>query len=155
MNYNNAVRAYRQLATVLRTQGINEIADRFSYRTQLCQRTLLRSQGIRGIGGYFWSVFLDLLAGYGFKPIRTLFVCLFIISLYASLYYFIGQTETHLLSPLGSVIFSITSFHGRGFFPGGLSLDDRLTVLAASEAIVGLIIEISFIATFPQRFFSR
>ena len=30
-----------------------------------------------------------------------------------------------------------------------------ITVIAASEAIVGLIIEVSFIATFTQRFFAR
>jgi hypothetical protein len=52
----------------------------------------------------------------------------------------------------------VTSFHGCGFFPGGspghsLTLDDPVTVLAAGEAIIGLLIEISFIATFTQRFF--
>ncbi|HKV83509.1 MAG TPA: hypothetical protein VJN88_03065, partial [Ktedonobacterales bacterium] len=61
-------------------------------------------------------------------------------------------------SHLGAVVFSVTSFHGRGFFPGGrpghsLTLDDPVTVLAAAEAIIGLLIEISFIATFTQRFF--
>jgi hypothetical protein len=43
--------------------------------------------------------------------------------------------------------------HGRGFFPGGLSLDDPVTVLAALEAVIGLLIQISFIATFTQRYF--
>ncbi len=51
-------------------------------------------------------------------------------------------------------MFSVTSFHGRGFFPGGLPLDDPVTVLAALEAVIGLLIEISFIATFTQRFFN-
>jgi hypothetical protein len=50
----------------------------------------------------------------------------------------------------------VTSFHGRGFFPGGgLALDDPITILAAIEAILGLFIEITFIATFTQRFFAR
>lgn len=49
----------------------------------------------------------------------------------------------------------MTSFHGRGFFPGGIALDDPITVLAAFEAFVGLVIEVSFIATFTQRFFAR
>ena len=41
-----------------------------------------------------------------------------------------------------------------GFFPGeNVSLDNPLTVLAAFEAAIGLIIEISFIATFTKRFF--
>jgi hypothetical protein len=49
----------------------------------------------------------------------------------------------------------MTAFHGRGLFPGGgLALDDPITILAAVEAILGLFIEITFIATFTQRFFS-
>ncbi len=49
----------------------------------------------------------------------------------------------------------MTSFHGRGFFPGGIKLDDPLTVLAAIEALVGLIIEVTFIATLTRRFFGQ
>lgn len=50
----------------------------------------------------------------------------------------------------------MTSFHGRGFFPdNNIALDDPLTVLAALEALVDLIIEVSFIATLLQRFFNR
>jgi len=53
---------------------------------------------------------------------------------------------------------SIMSFHGRGFFPSLSSetnLHNPLVMLAAAEAIVGLLIEISFIATFTQRFFGK
>jgi len=49
----------------------------------------------------------------------------------------------------------MTSFHGRGFFPGGITVDDPITALAALEAFVGLVIEISFIATFTQRFLGK
>ncbi len=50
----------------------------------------------------------------------------------------------------------MTSFHGRGFFPGNnILLDDPLTVLAAFEALVGLIIKVTFIVTLTQRFFNR
>jgi hypothetical protein len=35
------------------------------------------------------------------------------------------------------------------------SLHDPLILLAAVEAVVGLVIEISFIATFTQRFFGK
>jgi hypothetical protein len=38
---------------------------------------------------------------------------------------------------------------------GGLALDDPITILAVVEAILGLFIEITFIATFTQRFFAR
>lgn len=49
-------------------------------------------------------------------------------------------------------------FHGRGFFPSlgsEYSLHNPLVIMTAFEAVVGLLIEISFIATFTQRFFGR
>ena len=60
--------------------------------------------------------------------------------------------------PPDAFVYSLTSFHGRGFFPGleaKLSLHDPLVMLAALEAVIGLFIEISFIATFTQRYFGK
>jgi hypothetical protein len=54
-----------------------------------------------------------------------------------------------------AVVLSVSSFHGRGLFPSGLSVGDPMAVVAAAEAIIGLLIEITFIATFTQRFFAR
>jgi hypothetical protein len=53
--YSDAVLANRQIATVLRSQGLNEHADRFAYRAQLCQRRLLRLQRhwLRYLGSLF------------------------------------------------------------------------------------------------------
>ena len=48
--YNDAVRANRQLATVLRNQGLNEDPDRFAYRAQNLQRQVLRRQ--HNMSGY-------------------------------------------------------------------------------------------------------
>ena len=46
--------------------------------------------------------------------------------------------------------------HGSGFVPGeNVLLITPVTVIAAGEAIIGLLIEITFIATFTQRFFAR
>ncbi len=45
-------------------------------------------------------------------------------------------------------------FDGRGFFTNGISLGETLARLAASDAVVGLLLEITFIATFTQRFFA-
>jgi hypothetical protein len=53
------------------------------------------------------------------------------------------------------LVLSISSFHGRGLFPNGLRLGDPIAILAAVEAIIGLRIEITFIATFTQCFFAR
>lgn len=146
-----AVRANRQLAAQLRAQGLHEEADHFSYRAVVRQRGVLLRQG--HLLQYLFSLFLALLAGYGFRPVRTLLWYLVVIVGFAWLYFHVGQLEDHPFTPDGALVFSVTSFHGRGFFPGGLSLEDAITKAAAVEALVGLLIEISFVATFTQRFF--
>lgn len=177
-DYHEAVRANRQLANAMRAQGMNEEAVPFGYRAQKLQRKVLWRQVVWGraevsllqagryeglwervqelrwrvikFGGFIFSWFLDVLAGYGYKPGRTLFIYLLMIMSFATCYFVLGQ-----LSLREALILSVTSFHGRGFFPGPLVLSDPVTALAALEAIVGLFIEISFIATFTQRFFGR
>lgn len=151
--YREAVRAYRQLAVALQERGLNEEAARFAFRAQRLQRTVFRLR--KKLGAYIFSLFLELLAGYGYRPIRSLLAYLIVISSFAITYLILGQTVGPHLSPLGALVFSVTSFHGRGFFPGGIKLDDPITVLAALEAVVGLTIEISFISTFTQRFFGK
>lgn len=161
-----AVRAYRQLAVALRNQGVNEQADRFTYRALILQKNVfsleIRRRDIRLrqrlqlLGALFLSWLLFLIAGYGYKPSRSFLAYFLVITGFATAYYFLGHAVGPSLSPLGAFVFSMTSFHGRGFFPGNnISLDDPLTVLAALEALVGLIIEVTFIATLTQRFFNR
>lgn len=109
-------------------------------------------------GQYLFSLLLDILSGYGYKPVRTLFWYLIAIFGFASTYYAFGEKQIPSFFP-DAVVFSLTAFHGRGFFPdlgmtSGL-LHNPLVVLAAFEAVVGLIIEISFIATFTQRYFGK
>ena len=150
--YREAVRANRQLAVVLRAQGLNEEADHFAYRAHMLQRVVLRRQ--RKFGRYLFSGFLDLLAGYGYRPGRSVIWYLIIIFGFALAY----ATFGHLPFLPDSLVFSLTSFHGRGFFPGlgsENSLHNPLVIMAAFEAVVGLLIEISFIATFTQRFFGK
>ncbi len=151
--YREAVRANRQLAVALQAQGLNEEAARFAYRAQRLQREVLFLQ--KKPAAFIFSIFLDLLAGYGYKPMRSLIAYLLVIVSFAFTYFILGHIVGPVLSPLGSLVFSLTSFHGRGFFPGGIQLDDPLTVVSALEAVVGLTIEISFIATFTQRFFGK
>ncbi len=151
--YREAVRANRQLAVALQGQGLNEEATHFLYRAQILQREVVKLQG--RTGAYIFSAFLDLLAGYGYKPIRSLMAYLLVIACFAVTYFILGRIVGPQLSPMGSLVFSVTSFHGRGFFPGGIVIDDPITIMAAVEAIIGLSIEISFIATFTQRFFGN
>jgi uncharacterized protein YjbI with pentapeptide repeats len=152
--WQKAARAYRQLATVMRDQGMNEDADRFAYRAQLSQRHVLRRQ--RHFLSALGSWFLDMVAGYGYKPMRSLFTYALVMLAFAAAYYFIAPQVGIVMPPLAALVFSVTSFHGRGFTPGeNVLLTNPLTVLAAGEAIIGLLIEITFIATFTQRFFAR
>ncbi len=152
-----AARANRQLAAVLRAQGLSEAADRFAYRAQVLQRQVLRRSGVHASGSYLFSGFLDVLAGYGYKPGRTLMAYLSTILSFAILYYVLGHFAGNQpsMSPLYALIISIISFHGRGFFPGGFLPTLPMAVFAACEAVIGLTIEISFIATFTQRYFGK
>ena len=152
-SYREAVRANRQLAVALQGQGLNEEATNFLYRAQVLQREVVRLQG--RTGAYIFSTFLDTLAGYGYQPIRSVRAYLLVLVCFAIIYFILGHIVGPELSPVGALVFSVTSFHGRGFFPGGIRLDDPITIMAAVEAIIGLTIEISFIATFTQRFFGN
>lgn len=166
----SAARAYRQLSVALSAQGLTEEANRYGYLAQvLAGQVLWRKLCLSGHGlpqlslrqrwnilvAHTFSLFLDALAGYGYKPQRSLYCYALVIGAFALTYHAIGMTVGPHLSFFSSLVFSVTSFHGRGFFPGGISLDDPMTVTAAFEAILGLLIEISFIATFTQRFFAR
>ena len=149
-DYQTAVRANRQLAVALQEQGLNEDAARFAYRAQKLQRVVLCRQ--KKFISYLFSGFLDILAGYGYRPVRSLFWYFVIIIGFALAYSVFG----HLSLFPDALVFSLTSFHGRGFFPGlgnEASLHNPLVVLASVEAVMGLFIEISFIATFTKRFF--
>ncbi len=164
-DYQRAVRAYRQIAAIFQSQGLREESARFAYRAQVLQKRawwfrMLQSsisfkQRTQALRAWFFSWFLFLIAGYGYKPWRSFAAYLLVITAFATTYFVIGRTAGPTLSPVGAWVFSMTSFHGRGFFPGGIKLDDPLTVLAAIEAFVGLLIEVTFIATLTQRLFGK
>jgi hypothetical protein len=115
------------------------------------------------MGAYAFSWFLFVLAGYGYRPIRTLFWYLATIAGFTVLYMQVtaGWLPFGVLAPSSltnlpwyeALILSVSSFHGRGFFQPLRNLGDPVAALAAIEAVLGLFIEISFIATFTQRFF--
>jgi uncharacterized protein YjbI with pentapeptide repeats len=151
--YEVAVRATRQLAVALRAQGLDEDAARFAYRAQLLQRIVLRRQG--KFRSYLFSLFLDLLAGYGYRPGRSVMAYLIVILSFMVLYLLNAHGASTHLSWDEALVLSVSSFHGRGFFLQNVALGDAFARLAAAEAVLGLLIEISFIATFTQRFFGR
>jgi hypothetical protein len=152
--YEAAVRAYRQVAAQLRAQGMSETADRFSYRAQFVQRRVFRKR--RQWGRWFGLWLLDLVSGHGYAPLRSLATYAVINGLFAATYAllaFFSFTRERFESWDSPLVLSVTSFHGRVFFAGGLLLTDWAARVGAIEAMVGLLIEIIFIATFTQRFF--
>jgi len=147
--YERATRAYRQLSVVLRNQGLNEQATRFSYRAQLMQRKLFWYD--RTYAKWLGSLFLDLLSGYGYKVGRCFIAYALVIGIFATIYHLLG---THSAWN-ESIVISMTAFHGRGFFPEQFHPGDPQALAAAIEAFVGLLIEITLIATLTQRFFGK
>ncbi len=154
--FKEATRASRQLARALRSQGLSDDADRFAYKTQVLQRQVLRRQG--RFGATLGSWFFDLVSGYGYSPLRAFITYLLVVGAFAGVYallaYF-GLTKEQFGSWDSPLVLSVTSFHGRVFFAGGLPLTDWAARVGAIEAVFGLLIEITFIATFTQRFFAR
>jgi hypothetical protein len=110
------------------------------------------------LGAYGGSVLLDVIAGYGYRPLRSAATYVVVNALFALTYallaYF-GLTVEKFGSWDSPLVLSVTSFHGRVFFSGGLALTDWAARVGAIEAVVGLFIEITFIATFTQRFLAR
>jgi hypothetical protein len=152
-DYPNATRANRQLAVALRSQGLNEDADRFAYRAQRLQRRVLLQQ--RHLIRAFGSWLLDVVAGYGYRPIRSLIAYVIIICAFAAAYFALGDANGQALSWNEAIVISMTAFHGRGFFSAVFQPGDLQAAVAAIEAFIGLLIEIVLIATFTQRFFAR
>src|SRR3989441_268564 len=126
--YEVAVRANRQLAVALRAQGLDEEAARFAYRAQLLQRIVLRWQG--KYGAYLFSLLLDLLAGYGYRPGRSLMAYLVFLLFFIGLYLLNAHAAAVHLSWDEALVLSVSSFHGRGFFLQNVSLGDTFVRLA-------------------------
>lgn len=153
--YQAGIRANRQLAAALRDQGMHEEADHFAYRAQFLYRKVLWWR--RKLPAFLFACFLDFIAGYGYRPSRSAIVYIFVILLFTIVYGLLGTTTTgaHHLAWDQALVISLTAFHGRGFFADQFKPEDPQAFVAALEAVIGLLIEISFIATFTQRFFGR
>lgn len=170
--FHAAARAYRSLSVALRNQGLGTDATRFHYRAELMERksswwqilTRLRSRRFYTAPEYLarWlgSLILGAIAGYGDRVWRTLVTYVVTIAVFALLFmqathgWSFGLPEPSKLAPLPwyeALILSITSFHGRGFFQPLQSLGDPVAMIAAIEAVVGLFIEVIFIAAFTRR----
>ncbi len=154
--FRRAIRANRQLAAVLRDQGLNDDADKFAYRAQLTQRTGYRLQGRRGQWLFSWLLFL--LAGYGYRLERILISYGLIVGLFAAGFLISdvasGQGAWTVPHALDALQISLNAIHGRVFF-AQFPLDTMQSWLATAESIVGIVIEGIFVAILIQRFFGK
>jgi hypothetical protein len=153
----NVVRAYQQLATQLRAQGLTAVADRFTYRAQVWQGRVLLRQG--KLGSYLFSLLLAVLSGYGYRLGRIVLAYSLVVLLFAAGYFFSGGLPGSADLPiqqqaLDALQISLNAIHGRVFFTS-LGLDTLQSWLATTESIVGIVIEGVFVAMLIQRFFGR
>ena len=151
--FQDAARAYRGLAVTLRGQGLVGVASGYRLREQRLERAALWHA--RKYGAWLFSLLLDLVAGYGERPGRIFAAYLAVVVSFAvalGLVTHLVETKLAHLSWDEALVLSLTSFHGRGFFPGSLPLGDWVARLGAAEAVLGLFIELILIATFSKRF---
>src|SRR5262249_49860351 len=137
----------------LRADGMLKDASRYAYRARLLKRRALLYE--RHILRYLGSWILAGLTGYGYRLGRTRAIYLTILSVFAALYLTFGASDGHAFTIAQAAVFSMTSFHGSGFFPGSLKVVGLVTILAIVEALVGLLIETSFLVTLIQRFLGK
>jgi hypothetical protein len=151
-DFETAARANRQLAIVLHSQGLREDGDRFAYRALLVDRLVRRLR--RRFGAYLFSLFLDGVAGYGYRMQRILLTYALAITLFALAFY-VAALGAGSPMPLPDALFtSIISFHGRTF-AGPVTLGTVGAWISAVEAITGLVVEGVFIAMLAQRTFGK
>ncbi len=152
--YQNAARAYHGLIVALHEQGLNEPASKYRLRELAMRRKALRYE--RNWGGWLLNVLLGVVAGHGEKPGRAFVAYLGIVASFAAIFWaatnFIHTPGQPALHWYEAIVLSLSSFHGRGFFTNTINLGDPLAIVGAAEAVMGLFIELIFIATFSRRF---
>ena len=154
----SAARAYRGLSLALRTQGLMHEASRYRLRELRLERRALREERkLRTLLSAFASWLLDLTSGYGEQPWKPFVAYLTVILTFWGLYAGVAHVHDSRLLQVAWwewPALSISAFHGRGFFPGTLPQPPSgwITLFALLEAVIGLFIELVFVATFTRRF---
>jgi uncharacterized protein YjbI with pentapeptide repeats len=150
-----ALRAYRQVAAVLRTQGLDDVADQFAYRAWIAKHRQLARQGPRKLPNYLATVIVGAFTGYGYRPWRSVAWYLLLILGFTAAYLLTAPFNAPALRWDQALTLSVSSFHGRGFFTPDVTLTDTYARIGAVESVVGFVVELGFIATLTQRFFDK
>ena len=157
------MRYSRTLAVELHDQGLSRAATRFQYRGEVMSRRATYYEAMAHLKsrafvkapyyvvGWLLSLMLGAFAGYGFYHVwRLALTYVVIVGAFAGLYYAIGQQAVFGSNALDAVVLSLSSFHGRGLQPAA-DLTATIRAVAAAEAVLGLLVEALFIASFTRR----
>lgn len=169
--YDTAVRTYRQIVIALESQGLKEEAERFAFRAQIMQRSVLwwrlRQGGqsfwqhINNLGACLFSWLLALLSGYGYRFGRSLSWYIGILLAFAWFYVHLSQgVPPHAsipdhLSLLDAMILSISDMVGRGFFTQNIPQNDLYAGCSVLEGVIGVFMDVLLISTLTQRLFKK
>jgi hypothetical protein len=160
--------AYFQVAGTLREQSLDRQAENFERKARHLQRKIARRTNQSG--DWFVNLASWILAGYGFSLRRCVFWYLLFVLGFTIIYYWVNEgliadvVMRDLVSGNWGIDWesatlafneSVAIFHGRGQALSGPPLFGALGFLPAIEAILGLVIEATFIATFVRRFLAR
>jgi len=155
--YRAAVRANRQLALALQSQGLNENAAHFAYRAQLLQREVLWQEG--NLAAYLFSLFIGAVSGYGYRLWRIFFAYGVVLAAFALIFWALGvhsfaaaSAEPWYRSLWDSLLVSLSAIHGRTISEQ-LGAWTPVAWVAALESVIGIVIEGVFVAMIIQRLF--
>ena len=155
-DYRMAGQAYSQLAIALRSQGMNDAADRYAYRAQLMQREMYRWEKRWGACAMSWLLFL--VSGYGYRLWRIFATYAAVVLVFGAVYWALGvhsfPHESGIQALWDSLLVSLSAIHGRATFEQ-LGAWSPAAWSAAVESVLGIVVEGVFIAMLIQRFFAR
>lgn len=174
--YRQAAEAYGALSTALRQCGLaresvdlhyrsmlmDQRASEFEFKTRLLFLAPRGSGFLRRVRRFLTSpahllrwigtLLLGAIAGYGDKPWRALISYAIVVTAFAAGYFAVSTPTNHPLGVIGSLVLSLTSFHGRGFNSINVAIQSPVAEISALEAMMGAFIELLFVAAFTRRF---
>lgn len=143
--YSDVTRAYRNLWTALRRQGIYTPASRYRLREKRLERKNYWER--KRYGRWVNSLRADLISGYGEIPSRSLLAFFIIIPLYALAYFYLSNvmfswlpgSGRDKLSLIQSIMLSLTLFQGHT-----QPLAAILAAVGLTETLIGGYILLAF-----------
>jgi hypothetical protein len=98
----------------------------------------------------WWLLFV--VTGYGYKPLRALACYLLVVAAFATVYVELAHaTLASVLAWKDAALLSVGAFHGAALFGVAHHRAGLLTTFVIAEAVLGLVIELTVIASFARR----